>query len=342
MTEVSLSYGENTKGVIPFMKFYLAPLEGLTGYVYRNAYIDFFGSLDKTFTPFIAANSMGKLSSRELNDILPEHNPNQHVIPQILTNKAEDFIRTIETLQTYGYDEVNLNLGCPSGTVVSKNRGSGFLSQREALDQFLDEVFSRSTAKISIKTRIGKDDPSEMPELMTIFNRYPLEELIIHPRIQKDYYKNKPNLEVFSASLDSSKNPIVYNGDIFTKQDYLHFKQQFPTVETVMLGRGLLANPGLLNEINQDQSIKMETFIAFHHRLLKDYQEVLYGDKNVLFKMKEMWFYMGYLFTNPDKYLKKIRKAQRVHDYLEAVETLCHEQSIAEGAGLFCTPRTND
>ena len=342
MTEVSLFYIEETKGVIPFMKFYLAPLEGLTGYIYRNAYTDFFGPLEKIFTPFMAAYSMGKLSSRELNDILPEHNLGQHVIPQILTNKAEDFIRTVETLQNYGYNEVNLNLGCPSGTVVSKNRGSGFLSQKEALNRFLEEVFSKTNVKISIKTRIGKDNPSEMSALMAIFNQYPLEELIIHPRIQNDYYKNKPNLEVFRESLVSSKNPVVYNGDLFTKQDYLHFEQQFPTVDTVMLGRGLLANPGLLNEINHDQMIQMDTFIAFHHRLLKDYQEVLYGDKNVLFKMKEMWFYMGYLFTNPDKYLKKIRKAQRVHDYLEAVEKLCHEQSIAKGAGLFSTPRIND
>lgn len=320
------------------MKFYLAPMEGLTGYIFRNAHARYFCALDKYFTPFIAANSNGKLSSREYNDILPEHNTAGRVVPQLLTNKAEDFIRTVETLQSYGYQEVNLNLGCPSGTVVSKNRGAGFLSQKEALQVFLEEVFSRCDAKISIKTRIGVEDPSEFSSLMQIFNQYPLKELLIHPRIQKDYYKNTPNLAVFKEAVVISKNVVGYNGDLFTKKDYELFTAQCPSVEIVMLGRGIMANPGLVDEIVHQRKLELDQLKAFHDDLLSGYQSVLSGDRNILFKMKEMWFYMGFMFTSADKYIKKIRKAQRISDYNAAVAALFEEQQFYEGAGLFVRP----
>lgn len=318
------------------MKFYLAPMEGLTGYIYRNAHAEFFGNVDKYFTPFIAANQFGKLSSRELNDILPEHNQGVVLVPQILTNRVEDFVRTTEVLMTYGYDEVNLNLGCPSGTVVSKNRGSGFLSQPEALDQFLDEVFSAlNQTKISIKTRIGKDSPEEFEKLMAIYNQYPMEELIIHPRIQKDYYRNTPNMEVFKTSIAASSNKVCYNGDIFKVSDYTNFNNKCPDVDIMMLGRGLIANPGLIQDITDGQTLDKNALKAFHDRLLEGYKIVLSGDRNVLFKMKELWFYMSHVFSNHEKYVKKIRKSQKISDYEQAVANLFEEQEILEGVGLF-------
>lgn len=320
------------------MKFYFAPLEGITGYIHRNAHAAFFKQADKYFTPFIAANQFGKLSSRELNDVLPEHNEGLNVVPQILTNKVEDFVRTTERLNAYGYKEVNLNLGCPSGTVVSKNRGSGFLSQREDLDRFLDEIFKQCEMKISIKTRIGRDEPEEFKELIKIFNKYPMEELIIHPRVQKDYYRNTPNLEVFKEAAKVSTNPICYNGDIFTAVQFKSFKEQFPDVDTIMLGRGLIANPGLIEYIMEDKVLDKAAFKAYHDRLLEGYKDVLSGDRNVLFKMKEAWFYMIYMFSDADKYAKKIKKSQKLTDYEQAVESLLNEQEIVEGAGLFYTP----
>ena len=317
------------------MKFYLAPLEGLTGYIFRNALAKYFTPLDKYFTPFIAANQKGKLSSRELNDILPEHNPSIKVVPQILTNKAEDFILTTKHLQDYGYDEVNLNLGCPSGTVVSKNRGAGFLAVPDALEQFLEEIFKESSTKISIKTRIGKDSSEEFENLMRIFNEYPLEELIIHPRIQKDYYKYAPRLEVFEEGLRRSRHPVCYNGDLFTVSDYNKLTQRYPKLERVMLGRGLIANPGLVEEIILEKPLDIKTFKAFHDEVYVNYQEVLYGERNVLFKMKEMWFYMSYMFEDIEKCAKKIKKSQRLTDYEAAVEELFATKSLIKGAGLF-------
>ncbi len=317
------------------MQFYLAPLEGLTGYIFRNALAKYFTPLDKYFTPFIAANQKGKLSSRELKDILPEHNPSIKVIPQILTNKVEDFNLTVKHLQAYGYDEVNLNLGCPSGTVVSKNKGAGFLAVPDDLDHFLEGIFNEAPLKISIKTRLGKDDPSEFESLIRIFNQYPLEELIIHPRIQKDYYKNTPRLEQFEEGLSKSQHPICYNGDIFTASDYHQLTQRYPKLERVMLGRGLIANPGLVEEITLQKALDIKTFKAFHDEVYTNYQEVLHGERDVLFKMKEMWFYMSYMFEDVEKQAKKIKKSQRLTDYEAAVEELFATKSLIKGAGLF-------
>lgn len=303
-------------------------MQGVTGYIYRNAHATFFNNVDKYFTPFITANQHESFSTRELHDILPEHNQGVVVIPQILTNNAEDFIRTSKQLKGFGYNEINLNLGCPSGTVVSKNKGSGFLSQREDLERFLDEIFYQSITKISVKTRIGKNEPEEFYELIKIFNKYPMEELIIHPRIQKDYYKNKPNMKVFKDGLALSKNPICYNGDIFTAKDCKEFSVAFPSVGTVMFGRGLIANPGLISDINSNSTLNKQLLKEFHDRIYEDYQGILSGDRNVLFKMKEVWVYMIHMFSDYEKYAKKIKKSQRLCDYENVVSSLFREQDI--------------
>lgn len=312
------------------MKFYFAPLEGVTGYKYRNAYETFFGQIDKYFTPFISPTGNKKFTSRELNDILPQHNKGMNVIPQILTNNAEYFIQTVEELKKFGYDEVNLNLGCPSGTVVAKGRGSGFLAHREELDNFLEEIFSKVSVKISIKTRIGKDSPDEFYEIIKIFNKYPLEELIIHPRIQTDFYNNKPNMKVFKDAFESSKNHVCYNGDIFNVQAYRELTEAFPSLKSVMLGRGLIANPVLIGEIKGNRHIDKQLLKAFHDEVYAGYKEILCGDRNVLFKMKEFWFYMIRVFREHDKFAKRIRKVDKLQDYEITILRLFQELEIED------------
>ncbi|MFR4584081.1 tRNA dihydrouridine synthase [Clostridium cadaveris] len=317
------------------MKYYLAPMEGITGHIYRNSYEKFFHNIDKYFTPFIIPNTSTSLKTKELRDVLPENNNGINVVPQILTNDSEGFIVTTRKLKELGYDEVNLNLGCPSGTVVSKNRGSGFLAQREELDRFLEDIFSMDDVKISVKTRIGKDSPEEFYELIKIYNKYPIEELIIHPRTREDFYGNKPNLEVFKDALTLSTNPTCYNGDIFTVSDYKKITETFPNVDKVMIGRGILANPGLINEIKGKGVIDKEVLKAFHDEVFNKYREVLREDRNAIYRMKELWGYMIYIFSDNKKYAKKIKKAQNLIDYNMAVSTLFIEQHIVEGAGLF-------
>lgn len=311
------------------MNFYFAPMEGLTGYIYRNAHHAFFNhNINKYFSPFIVANQSESFKTREINDILPENNQGIVLIPQLLTNNAKDFIHTSKKIKLLGYDEINLNLGCPSGTVVSKNRGSGFLSKREELDTFLYEIFSQSTTKISVKTRIGKDQPEEFYELIEIFNKYPIEELIIHPRTQKDLYKNKPNLIIFKDALTLSKNPVCYNGDIFTVKDYEAFLADFPSIDTFMLGRGLLTNPGLISNIIDNTKLEKDVLKDFHDKIYKDYKTILSGEKNVLFKMKELWSYMILIFSDNAKYAKRIKKSERLYDYEAVVSSLFREQNI--------------
>ena len=317
------------------MRYYLAPMEGITGYIYRNAYEKFFGNVDKYFTPFIVTNKNIGFKAKELRDVLPENNEVKNIVPQILTNDSERFINIVRKLQELGYNEINLNLGCPSGTVVSKYRGSGFLAKREELDRFLQGIFKIDDMKISIKTRLGKDSPEEFYELIKIFNKYPLEELIIHPRTREDFYKNKPNLEVFKDALSLSVNPICYNGDIFTSTDYKQLTEAFPQVETVMIGRGILANPGLINEIKEDKTLDKKVLREFHDEVLNNYRELFNEDRNAMFRMKELWGYMIYIFSDNKKYAKKIRKAQNLRDYNEAVSSLFREQEIVKGAGLF-------
>ncbi|CAG7839431.1 diguanylate cyclase [Clostridium novyi B str. ATCC 27606] len=317
------------------MRYYLAPMEGITGYIYRNAYEKFFGNVDKYFTPFIVTNKNIGFKAKELRDVLPENNEVKNIVPQILTNDSERFINIARKLQELGYNEINLNLGCPSGTVVSKYRGSGFLAKREELDRFLDEIFKIDNMKISIKTRLGKDSPEEFYELIKIFNKYPLEELIIHPRTREDFYKNKPNLEVFKDALSLSVNPVCYNGDIFTATDYKKLIETFKEVETVMIGRGILANPGLINEIKEDKTLDKKVLREFHDEVLNNYRELFNEDRNAMFRMKELWGYMIYIFSDNKKYAKKIRKAQNLRDYNQAVSSLFREQEIVKGAGLF-------
>ncbi len=312
------------------MNFYFAPLEGITGYLYRNAYHTYFHPMDKYFSPFISTNQNGKLSNKELNDILPEHNKGMILVPQLLSNNATHFIQTSKEIKQLGYNELNLNLGCPSGTVVSKGKGSGFLAKKEELNAFLEEIFTASITKISVKTRIGKVSPDEFYDLIEIYNQYPMEELIIHPRIQTDFYKNKPNHDIFREAMVLSKNPVCYNGDIFSRDGYNAFSNQFQSVDTIMLGRGMLTNPGLVSAITKDSKLDKTVLKEFHDRIYQDYKGQLFGDRNVLFKMKELWFYMIQMFSNHEKYFKKIKKSERLCDYDDIVTKLFHEQEIIQ------------
>ena len=302
------------------MQYYLAPLEGITTRIYRKVYHECFTPMDKYFTPFLSPHSKKGFSAKEKAEILPENNRGMRLVPQILTNKAKDFLRTEEKLADYGYDEINLNLGCPSKTVVSKGRGSGFLANPEELDRFLDEIFSGTKAQISIKTRIGRDDPEEFHRLLGIYNQYPLKELIIHPRVQKDFYKNKPNLEVFGEAAKANVCPLCYNGDICTRADAAAIEERFPEVTACMVGRGIIANPGLLGEIRGRGKTSREQLRRFHDRLYEEYRSLNMGDKNVLFKMKEVWCYLGLSFPGCEKQLKQIKKAEKTDRYEEAVD----------------------
>ena len=309
------------------MNLYFAPLEGIGGYIYRNAQADYFEKADKYYSPFLAPNQNRSISPKEYKDIAPEHNEDITLVPQIMANNAEIFLKAAQELEQLGYKEINLNLGCPSRTVVTKYRGAGFLAKPDALEQFLEEVYSKLNIRLSLKTRLGMEDEEEFEHLLDIYNKFPVSELIIHPRVQTDYYKNTPRMESFLNALEKSKNPVVYNGDIFNKEKYQQVMKQMD-VSGVMLGRGVLANPALFGEIRGTEKLSKERLWEFHERLLADYTQEMSGERNVLFKMKEQWFYLAWSFTNTEKYEKKIRKAQHLSDYRLVVKQLFFEQEL--------------
>lgn len=304
------------------MKIYLAPLEGITGWIFRSAVHECFGGFDKYFVPFIRPNQMGHFSAREKKDILPEHNKGMRAVPQILTNRADDFLRTAEKLKDFGYEEINLNLGCPSKTVVTKGRGAGFLADPDRLDLFLEEIFGKCPVKISVKTRLGMEDASEFARLIEIYNQYPIEELIIHPRVQKDFYKNTPDLDTYAEAARSSRIPLCYNGDIFSKQDYEKLILKFPDTDCIMTGRGILKDPSLARQLRGGKGADKAELRRFHDLLYAGYCEEMSGDRTILFKMKELWTYLAPLFADSKKYTKKIKKAEKCAVYEQLVDEL--------------------
>ena len=304
------------------MRFYAAPMEGLTGYVFRNAHRAHFPGADAYYTPFVSPNQNHEFSSREINDLLPAHNTGTPVIPQILTNNSEDFLWAAGVIADMGYEAVNLNLGCPSPTVVTKGKGSGMLADTGKLDAFLDAVFSRAPVKISIKTRIGLDDAGILPALIEVFDRYPVSEIIVHPRIQTDMYKKPVHPEAFNGFLKNSSRPAVYNGDLFSPADISACAQAHSGLSGVMCGRGLVANPHLFNACRGLCAPSQGVLRAYHDSILEGYLETMPGDHALLFKMKELWLYMRALFPERGNFDKKLRKVSKLSEYTALVNSL--------------------
>lgn len=308
----------------------MAPLEGITTYVYRNAYAKHFGDIDKYYTPFLSLHKEKEFNHKEKQEISPKNNEGLKVVPQVLTNSAEDFLRAAHKIRDLGYAEVNINMGCPSGTVTAKGKGAGMLSDKTKLRQFLEEVFAESPLEISVKTRLGMENPEEWEELLDIYNEFPIKELIVHARVREDFYNNMPNWKAFGLAMEKSKNPLSYNGDVFSKEGFAKLKEHFPGLENVMLGRGLIANPSLATEITGGTRYTIEQFRAFHDEVYAGYQAIQFGDKNVLFKMKELWFYMLYVFPEGESYRKKMKKVNCCRDFENLVGAMCQNASRLE------------
>lgn len=305
------------------MRFYFAPLEGITRYIFRNAYEKNYGEIDKYFAPFISPTHNCFLTPKNIRELCPEHNDKIKLIPQILTNNSIAFVGAANELKSMGYDEINLNLGCPSGTVCAKRKGAGLLSEWYELEKLLDGIYEwagKNNTIISIKTRLGRFEPDEFYDILEIYNKYPISELIIHPRVEKDYYKGEPRLEYFEYAVKNSVNPVVYNGNLFEAKDIKKRNND----ACVMLGRGLLYNPELIEKYNyeSDYDFDFKRFWNFHDEIYHDYQEIMGGDKNVLFHMKELWTYWRSLYPDSDRDIKHILKSKNYGEYEAAIRNL--------------------
>lgn len=316
------------------MKIYLAPLRGITDCIYRTTFSRYFKGVDRVMAPFISSlsstNGTRRIKPSYLSDISPENNKNTDLIPQILSNDPDDFLFTAQHIFDLGWLEINWNLGCPSPMVTKKKRGSGLLPHQDKICRVLDVVTARYPNRISIKTRLGLDSAAELDRLLPVLDQYPLTEIIIHPRLGRQMYKGRADIEAFRNCRPLTRHRLVYNGDITDQDSYMRVCQRLPEVKSIMLGRGLIADPflsagvkagGLYLKSDSDRDI-LEIFL---NDLLRQYRERLCGDSHILGRLKGIWRYMAVLFENSAKISKKITKTKDLNHYTEVVKRVFAE-----------------
>ncbi len=297
----------------------LAPIRGITDSLFRNAYIRYFNGFDLAVAPFVT--TMQSKRRKQPADLAPEKNKNLAVVPQILSKNPARFRELAATLATMGYKEVNWNLGCPYPMVANKKRGSGLLPFPDRIKRFLAEIRGIEL-KLSIKTRLGYHQADEIIELIDIFNDYPLTELIIHPRTGKQMYKGGVDLEMYERCLKLSCHPVIYNGDIITREDFFRLRERFSKVAGWMIGRGALADPFLPARIKNLPlpGDEMKQLRLFHDEMFNAYREILFGPSHILGRMKGLWFYLSRSFSDSKKLLKKIQKCKTIKQYTIIME----------------------
>ena len=301
------------------MNYYFAPMEGLTDSIYRREHHRFFGGVDRYYMPFFSPTIHRALTSREIRELPKAESEAFTAVPQVLTKDPGDFLWAAEVIRDLGYGEINLNIGCPSGTVVAKGKGSGMLRDLDELARFFDSVFSDSPLPISVKTRIGLENPEEFVDILELYNQYPMQELIIHPRVRKQFYDGQVHREWFAYAMEHSRNPLCFNGDIRTSSEIDALQAQYPGLNAAMIGRGLVADPGMLSG-----GTDIAVLEAFLNALMDSYETEFASCRNALFRMKENWAHLHDRFEGSDRLWKKMRKTTDAAEFRRLSAELLH------------------
>jgi tRNA-dihydrouridine synthase B len=316
------------------MMIYLAPIQGITDRIYRNLFPLYFKGVDIAIAPFISSVKKMKPENNILREFYPDINTGIPTIPQIMSSNPDDFTKLANALYDIGCGTVNWNLGCPFRMVVKKGRGSGMLCYPDRIESFLEKTMPALKPKLSIKLRIGLTYPDEVLELIPIFNRFELEEMIIHPRTGEQMYAGLVDLDMFEQCLGLSKHRVVYNGDIDSVEKLEMLAKRFGSVERWVIGRGLIGNPFLAEKIKfntekpYDERIKIMR--AFHDNLFAEYSKILSGPAHITNKMKEIWTYFGSFLENVEKIRKKINKTHHQDNYIDVVNKIFSETPISK------------
>lgn len=308
------------------MRYYFAPMEGVTDSVYRRLHHKYFSGIDRYYMPFISPTIHRALTNREERELPFAADESFCAVPQILTKIPEDFLWAAQVCKDRGYDEVNLNVGCPSGTVVAKGKGAGMLRDPAALDRFLEDIFSHAPLEISVKTRLGMENPEEFPALLEIFNRYSIKELTIHPRVRKAFYKGSIHEEMFRYAAENSKNPLCFNGNVTNPAQIQRLQEQYPHLESVMVGRGLIADPGMFDP----KGTTTEALQPFMEELLETYLVLFGGSRNAMFRMKENWSMLLHRFEGSEKLGKQLRKTTDLSEYRDITRRIFQTLPLKE------------
>ena len=307
------------------MQYYAAPMEGLTDRVWRQAQQKWFGpegTAHRYYAPFLSPPENRVLIKKKMAELEPAANPGVQVIPQLLAKDGELAAWMIGELRRMGYTEVNLNFGCPSGTVTAKGKGSGMLRDPQKLDAFLDAVFSQAGGPVSVKTRLGVARAEEFGEILNVYNKYPLCELTIHPRVMKQLYRGQADREAFAAYLPACTAPVCYNGDVTTVDDLRALEAAFPGLSGIMVGRGLIADPALLRKAVGGPAASREELRGYHDELYHGYTEAFGMASCAVSRMKAHWFYLIHLFEGDDALEKPLRKAREGWEYETVVNQI--------------------
>lgn len=312
----------------------LAPIRGITDCIYRTAFARWFSGFDRAVAPFVHLRQDQPLRPGELRQVAPENNRAMPVVPQLLTHQAKTFVRALHELRNLGYDEVNWNLGCPSPTVAGRGRGAGLLPHPERIDAILDAVLSQCTVRLSAKVRLGRHDPDELASVLVVLNRYPLSEVILHPRTADQMHDGVLDIDRAREALSACRHPFVLSGGVSTLEEFAGLSRSLPEVSAWMIGRGALSCPVLPARIKgvpgADAETCRRTLRAFHDELLEGYGKWLNGPAHLLAKMKEHWVYLSACFAESGRLLTRIRRSRHPDDFAEAVEW-AFEQPLAPG-----------
>lgn len=307
------------------MNYYFAPMEGLTDSVYRRLHHKYFGGVDRYYMPFLSPTVHRALTPREARELPPADSQAFTAVPQLLTKIPEDFLWAAQQCRDLGYTEVNLNIGCPSGTVTAKGKGSGMLRDPDGLDAFLEAIFAQVPLPISVKTRLGFESGDEFPRILEVLNRYPICELTVHPRVRAQFYKGTVDMDAFRYAVENSRAKLCYNGNLTTLAGIEAFQKEFPQVEAVMLGRGLVGDPGML----VPGGTTVDTLERFMDELLEEYAVVFGSRRNAMFRLKENWHLLCCRFENSEKLTKKLRKTTDYDEFRTVTAQILHTLPLA-------------
>ena len=309
-----------------------SPLQGFTDFRFRNAQNKLFGGIDTFYSPYIRLNGKMVIKPSYERDLLPENNLDLEVIPQVITNDADEFLFVAKYVQELGYKELNWNLGCPYPMVTKSGMGSGLIANPDKINNILHRAHSESDIIVSMKMRLGYDNSEEILDVLPILDTYPIKNIAIHARIGKQLYKGGVNLDAFQHCVDNSKHKLYYNGDITSVAKFHEMQERFPSIDHWMIGRGLISDPFLpsmiKNNTSEYPSNKIELFSTFHDTLYAIYSESLSGSTHILLKMYHLWEYFSATFSNSHKVLKKIKKAQSIRNYEAAVAEIFKNEKI--------------
>lgn len=303
-----------------------SPLQGFTDFRFRNTFHKYFGGIDTFYSPYIRLNGKLEIKPAYERDILTKNNSVPELIPQIMTNDADEFLFVAKFVQQLGYKELNWNLGCPYPMVTKKGMGSGLICEPLKINDILNKVHSESDIIVSMKMRMGYENSEEILDVFPILENYPIKNIAIHARIGKQLYKGGVDLDSFQRCLENTNHKIYYNGDITSVAKFNELKERFPTIDHWMIGRGLIADPFLPNMIKNNAETypenRLEIFGKFHDTLFNEYEQALSGSSHVLIKMLHYWEYFSTSFNNPQKTFKKIKKAKNIKAYETAVREI--------------------